>query len=347
MGVLAIVWLCHVGAHDVELEGHCGTAAVNADCKLDDSGSWPLNGKEASSWSAARAACVRYCHGCARCRYVSYSIERRDCSWFEQCDTERLPNFVRGFRTLAVAPASRRAGLDPTDLLQALPRAQNMVVTVVNNEMLSFAKNWLCSLSAHLSAVTGVLLISMAVDVCEQLRPWLQMLGAHCIEGQVGAVRTTDSEVLYRSGTYDMMMRRRLQIFANLSSRSDLYSRLLFIDVDVVLHADPFLAVRDRTEPLLYASDRCDSKRLNGGVVAVRPGAEALKLMQRGITQLAMGKTYDAPTRARWRACAIEAGTSDFSRASSLCPGRSCRGWRFATAEGSWATIRPQLWLSI
>ena len=85
--------------------GHCGTAGVNADCQVDDAGSWVFDRSEASSWQEAAEACVRRCNSCERCRYVSYSLRRQDCSWFEHCNLEKLPNFVSGFRTLAVAPS--------------------------------------------------------------------------------------------------------------------------------------------------------------------------------------------------------------------------------------------------
>ena len=85
--------------------GHCGTAGVNADCQVDDAGSWVFDRAEASSWQEAAEACVRRCNSCERCRYVSYSLRRQDCSWFEHCNLEKLPNFVSGFRTLAVAPS--------------------------------------------------------------------------------------------------------------------------------------------------------------------------------------------------------------------------------------------------
>ena len=125
----------------------------------------------------------------------------------------------------------------------------------------------------------------------------------------------------YRSGKYNLVMRRRMQIFANLSSRSDVYSRLLFVDSDALLHQDPFPHLDGRTEPLLYARDKCNSNLLNGGVVAVRPGAEAFRLMQWGITQLKNGHSYEGTDQGAMQSVLYRGGNIGLLPCTLFSPG--------------------------
>jgi hypothetical protein len=43
---------------------------------------------------------MQKCSGCARCRYVSFSREWSDCSWYAACDVTRLEQEMPGFATL-------------------------------------------------------------------------------------------------------------------------------------------------------------------------------------------------------------------------------------------------------
>ena len=47
-------------------------------------------------------ACARICAGCASCRYVSFSLEHRECAWFAQCDMSRLQRLPDGYHTMQV-----------------------------------------------------------------------------------------------------------------------------------------------------------------------------------------------------------------------------------------------------
>lgn len=67
-------------ASSCALKGHCSSASLNADCEVDDQGSWPVSERELRSGEASLAsACVRRCLKCTRCRYVSFSTKWRDC----------------------------------------------------------------------------------------------------------------------------------------------------------------------------------------------------------------------------------------------------------------------------
>jgi hypothetical protein len=66
-----------------------------------------MSEREASSWESAAASCVRRCKACDRCRYVSFSTQWKDCSWFFACDLAALRHDVFGFRSAAVNGSSR------------------------------------------------------------------------------------------------------------------------------------------------------------------------------------------------------------------------------------------------
>ena len=90
-------------AHTIDVFiGPCGTASDAGDCSAGTKGSWSMNEREASSWESAAASCVRRCSVCDRCRYVSFSTQWKDCSWFFACDLVTLRHDVFGFRSAAV-----------------------------------------------------------------------------------------------------------------------------------------------------------------------------------------------------------------------------------------------------
>ena len=93
------------GAIDVFV-GPCGTASDAGDCSSGSKGSWSMSEREASSWESAAASCVRRCKACDRCRYVSFSTQWKDCSWFFACDLAALRHDVFGFRSAAVNGSS-------------------------------------------------------------------------------------------------------------------------------------------------------------------------------------------------------------------------------------------------
>ena len=64
--------------------GYCGTTGGQTGCDLARSQGY---------WEGVRSAqdCFALCAKCSACHYVSYSeANRGDCSWFRQCDTQRL-----------------------------------------------------------------------------------------------------------------------------------------------------------------------------------------------------------------------------------------------------------------
>jgi hypothetical protein len=61
--------------------GACGAAEKGpGDCATDDQGVWPMAPPRHSL-----ATCIAMCRCCERCRYISYSAQSGDCSWFAAC----------------------------------------------------------------------------------------------------------------------------------------------------------------------------------------------------------------------------------------------------------------------
>lgn len=82
--------------------GYCAaTEPSSGDCSSSGleglQGSWPLAPHD-SVENAARY-CFSRCAGCARCRFVSLSVDNKDCSWFYECP-QKLQTGVRGFATV-------------------------------------------------------------------------------------------------------------------------------------------------------------------------------------------------------------------------------------------------------
>ena len=105
--------------------GFCGETdpAVVSDCRTDAFGAWGLRAAEAVSWSSAARACVPRCMECANCRFVTISLQHRDCSWFAKCSAGRLQQYIHGFRSAPVRwdplpmppPPPPLSGMRPAD----------------------------------------------------------------------------------------------------------------------------------------------------------------------------------------------------------------------------------------
>ena len=65
--------------------GACGATENGGDCATDDQGAWPMSPPKHSL-----ATCIAMCRCCERCRYISFSAENKDCSWFAACRMDRL-----------------------------------------------------------------------------------------------------------------------------------------------------------------------------------------------------------------------------------------------------------------
>ena len=97
----------------IELQhGFCDTASQGHDCLKGTKGSWPscaISNLSQSSNPIARphevslqTSCLRACLECPRCKYISFSEQWGDCSWFHVCDLSQLRSDVPGFHTMQV-----------------------------------------------------------------------------------------------------------------------------------------------------------------------------------------------------------------------------------------------------
>ena len=92
--------------------GYCSktteSAAEFTDCELGQKG--VFGSLPAAVWSkegdAALRACLDHCSRCARCRFVSFSQQWKDCSWYHTCNTSSLQRDVPNFQTYQMPPGA-------------------------------------------------------------------------------------------------------------------------------------------------------------------------------------------------------------------------------------------------
>ena len=82
-----------------------GEASAIADCRVNGAdmvGSWRVG--ESSSVGLYRLAdCVAACRCCEACRFVSFSEEAHDCSWYRNCSLDKLQQPEGSHVTVSVA----------------------------------------------------------------------------------------------------------------------------------------------------------------------------------------------------------------------------------------------------
>jgi len=65
--------------------GFCGVTEKAGDCELGEKGvlqlpTLALKGRRGQNWTASAELCMRACHECSRCRYISLSLKWSDCT---------------------------------------------------------------------------------------------------------------------------------------------------------------------------------------------------------------------------------------------------------------------------
>ena len=113
-------WIASAG------HGHCGETNGLAECASASMGSFGWR-SALDSWHNALAWCSHACHRCERCRFISLSVEFKDCSWYHSCALDELhrpPNGVWGaFRSGLPLTSAAIASLENVSLAPAWPRA--------------------------------------------------------------------------------------------------------------------------------------------------------------------------------------------------------------------------------
>ena len=69
-------------------------------CTVDKRGTFKVRPADTASWPAMARSCMKQCDACAHCRYISFSREWSDCSWFRACNLTKLGQQLPGFATL-------------------------------------------------------------------------------------------------------------------------------------------------------------------------------------------------------------------------------------------------------
>ena len=87
--------------------GYCGITDVRSCSKGGTSGAYVIPHAMSETWEQAHAFCMALCSMCPRCRFISLSLQLRDCSWFETCNLSNLKTNAPGFLSIA-----RRTAVD-------------------------------------------------------------------------------------------------------------------------------------------------------------------------------------------------------------------------------------------
>ena len=88
--------------------GYCATTVDGeSDCTAGAKGALGLHHSETLSLRAATHACLRKCDACARCRYITVSPRHADCSWYAECDLNRLSTDVPGLVSMEATEYAR------------------------------------------------------------------------------------------------------------------------------------------------------------------------------------------------------------------------------------------------
>jgi len=108
--------------------GYCDavSSGVAGDCARGVRGWWQLpEGTESSGDEDAANACLKLCLACPRCRYLSWSLEQRTCSWAHACDLDHLySDHANSFLSVSVRALLRSSRLRPLEpLARPLSRA--------------------------------------------------------------------------------------------------------------------------------------------------------------------------------------------------------------------------------
>ena len=85
--------------------GYCGVTDVRSCSKGGTNGAYVLPHAMSETWEQAHAFCMALCSMCPRCRFISLSLQLRDCSWFETCNLSNLKTNAPGFLSIARRPA--------------------------------------------------------------------------------------------------------------------------------------------------------------------------------------------------------------------------------------------------
>ena len=83
--------------------GSCGQTEFSSrqdTCQVDRKGAWHVSVRGDPLVGAQR--CAARCRRCQNCRYVSFSVKERDCSWYAECSMDKLGTGAYGHQSAHV-----------------------------------------------------------------------------------------------------------------------------------------------------------------------------------------------------------------------------------------------------
>ena len=229
----------------------------------------------------------------------------------------------------------------PTSVAALIARmpstTRRLVVTAITTELFDFATHHLCGLASHLPADAAALVISMdSSSTCNELAVWLQrsptLLCASDDNAELsGGSGRTSGYVKFRSEFYMRATTRRLALFTKLA-QDVRFEQILFMDVDVVLYANPFSAVNSSsTHLLVFTQDQCfkinrairaksHQQFLNSGLLFVKPGPGASHIMGKALENIRARLTYDGTDQGAYQHLLDQQIRSGSARQIGLIP---------------------------
>jgi len=186
MALLAMNMLLGAVEQHIVTPGFCGktTAAHrSSDCARDDRGTFTMRPGDTATWPAMARACMKQCRKCGQCRYISFSREWSDCSWYSACDLTRLEHTLPGFATLS-------AGANVQELNWSPVRTGDRTAQLGSSRENNHDSPWACKAPLFEWINASGLLAQGDQGDRGQLR-WLDVGGGKGSLGQLLGPRTT------------------------------------------------------------------------------------------------------------------------------------------------------------
>ena len=266
--------------------GFCEQTVVGGDCALDRLGAW--------EGITSMPACAEKCRGCQKCRFVSFSREFGDCSWYSACDqiqTEipyKPPGAGKSYFTLDVKPpllsAEHLLSADEKSIVEgghhdleapgALLAAARMLANERNELVFMVTGNDANSVRVLNSSLVTLetiglrkhtLVIADSWETCEALLAPPCFWTSRTLRNKPAMSITIDKFWDWRFKFYHIKKRYMAMLVSWGFS-------VLQTDTDVVWVHDPFPVLKSIGSSVVVMGD---GPIANAGVVFARPGSKA------------------------------------------------------------------------
>lgn len=275
------------------LQGYCDTTDGEGDCEFGTQGVLhiaPSDDVWNRGWDALAQFCLQLCGKCKRCKWVSMSIDHKDCSWYRSCPRRhyRIPGFFTLQRPNVHVARNESALIQPRAIFSATIRRRREALMIKNT-------TW------------------------EWFQPNDEMRVAVLLHGKVGSLRSPASDVGFDAGD---------PLVVRIASRSFLHRVLApnpTVSVDLFVHAwNPSLGSLINTSyrpiwSLFEAEPKGVSKVVSAGLSM----SKTIRAKQEWETR--MGRSYDMVLVARLDLVWFRAlRWHNLPRAQLWLPGQCC-----------------------